>query len=76
LFEKAWEYGSTFVGELTGYYDARRAIEGIDPTTGEKMSGADRLKHATFAIAGFIPVVGWQGVPLKEAKPFIPQLKV
>ncbi|MBU5465776.1 pre-toxin TG domain-containing protein [Virgibacillus sp. MSJ-26] len=35
-YEKIWEYGSIFVGELTGYYDARRAIEGIDPTTGEK----------------------------------------
>src|SRR5699024_6739183 len=67
-YEKAWEYGSTFVGELTGYYDARRAIEGIDPTTGEKMSGADRLKHATFALAGFIPVVGWAGRAAKGGK--------
>ncbi|MBU5465785.1 HNH endonuclease [Virgibacillus sp. MSJ-26] len=67
-YEKAWEYGSTFVGELTGYYDARRAIDGIDPTTGEKMSDADRLKHATFALAGFIPVVGWAGRAAKGGK--------
>src|SRR5690625_7470501 len=32
------------------------------------MSGADRLKHATFAIAGFIPVVGWAGRAAKGGK--------
>src|SRR5699024_6826230 len=33
-----------------------------------KMSGADRLKHATFALAGFIPVVGWAGRAAKGGK--------
>src|SRR5690625_4162260 len=32
------------------------------------MSGADRLKHATFALAGFIPVVGWAGRAAKGGK--------
>jgi|SRR5690625_882461 len=32
------------------------------------MSGADRLKYATFALAGFIPVVGWAGRAAKGGK--------
>src|SRR5690625_4382202 len=32
------------------------------------MSDADRLKHATFALAGFIPVVGWAGRAAKGGK--------
>ncbi|WHX24864.1 T7SS effector LXG polymorphic toxin [Virgibacillus halodenitrificans] len=60
-YEKAWDTVSTFTGEVTGYYDMKRATTGVDPVTGEELSEADRVKAATFAAAGFIPFVGWAG---------------
>ncbi|MYL47225.1 hypothetical protein GLV94_16390 [Virgibacillus halodenitrificans] len=60
-YEKAWDTVSTFTGEVTGYYDMKRAATGVDPVTGEELSEADRIKAATFAAAGFIPFVGWAG---------------
>ncbi|APC47319.1 hypothetical protein BME96_03665 [Virgibacillus halodenitrificans] len=57
-YQKAWDTVSTFTGEVTGYYDMKRAATGIDPMTGEELSEADRVKAATFAAAGFIPFVG------------------
>ncbi|MYL59331.1 hypothetical protein GLW20_17625, partial [Virgibacillus halodenitrificans] len=60
-YEKAWDTVSTFTGEVTGYYDMKRAATGVDPVTGEELSEADRVKAATFAAAGFIPFVGWAG---------------
>ncbi|KAB7705326.1 transposase [Bacillus aerolatus] len=59
--EKAWDTVSTFTGEVTGYYDYKRATEGIDPVTGEKLSDAERIAAGAMALAGFIPVVGWAG---------------
>src|SRR5699024_3406465 len=67
-YEKAWEYGSTFVGEATGYYDAVRAFTGVDPVTGEELSAAERTKRGGLAAAGFIPVVGWAGRAAKGGK--------
>ena len=32
--EKAWDATKTFTGEITGYYDYKRATEGVDPVTG------------------------------------------
>ncbi|ALC83157.1 MULTISPECIES: ribonuclease YeeF family protein [Bacillus] len=64
-YEKAWDATCTFTGELTGYYDYKRAIEGIDPVTGEKLSTAERVAAGAMAAAGFIPVVGWAGRAIK-----------
>ncbi|KAB7707573.1 hypothetical protein F9802_07455 [Bacillus aerolatus] len=64
-YEKTWDTISTFTGEVTGYYDYKRASEGIDPVTGEKLSDAQRVTAGAMAAAGFIPVVGWLGRGVK-----------
>ncbi|MGC4378120.1 T7SS effector LXG polymorphic toxin [Fictibacillus sp. Mic-4] len=64
-YEKAWDTVCTFTGEITGYYDAKRAAEGIDPVTGRKLSAAERVAAGAMAAAGFIPVIGWAGRALK-----------
>ncbi|MDY0404689.1 T7SS effector LXG polymorphic toxin [Virgibacillus sp. 179-BFC.A HS] len=58
-YEKVWEYGSTFVGEISGYYDYVRVKDGIDPITGEKLSEAERITSGAFAAATYVPFVGW-----------------
>lgn len=60
-YEKTWDTVCIFTGELTGYYDYKRANEGIDPITGEKLSTAQRVTAGGLALAGFIPIVGWGG---------------
>ncbi|QHZ45104.1 ribonuclease YeeF family protein [Bacillus sp. NSP9.1] len=67
-YEKAWDTVCTFTGEVTGYYDYKRATEGIDPVTGEKLSAAQRVTAGAMAAAGFIPVVGWAGRAFKGGK--------
>src|SRR5699024_26002 len=67
-YEKTWEYGSTSVGEVTGYYDYKRAKDGIDQVTGEELSEAERVKYGTYAVAGYIPFVGWAGKAAKGGK--------
>ncbi|MEH7468532.1 T7SS effector LXG polymorphic toxin [Priestia megaterium] len=67
-YEKTWEVVSTFTGEATGYYDYKRATEGVDPVTGKKLSATQRATAAAMAAAGFIPVVGWIGKGAKGAK--------
>ncbi len=66
--EKVWGGIKSFVGEFTGYYDYKRAVEGVDPVTGEKMSTAQRLAAGGMALAGFIPIVGWAGRAVKGGK--------
>lgn len=66
--EKVWDGVKTFVGEFTGYYDYKRAVEGVDPVTGEKMSTAQRIAAGGMALAGFIPIVGWAGRAVKGGK--------
>lgn len=66
--EQAWEVAYNFTGEVSGYYDFKRATEGIDPVTKQKLSEADRVTAAAFAIAGFIPVIGWRGRFFKGGK--------
>ncbi|MEC3605906.1 pre-toxin TG domain-containing protein [Bacillus glycinifermentans] len=36
-YEKVLDAGSTFVGKITGYYDYKKATEGVNPVTGEKL---------------------------------------
>ncbi|MGG3891377.1 T7SS effector LXG polymorphic toxin [Metabacillus fastidiosus] len=60
-YKKALDTTSTFVAEVTGYNDMRRAAEGVDPVTKEKLSEAERIAAGAMAAAGFIPVVGWVG---------------
>ncbi|TYR81850.1 transposase [Priestia megaterium] len=67
-YEKTWDTVSTFTGEVTGYYDYKRASEGIDPVTGEKLSTSQRVAAGAMAAAGFIPVVGWAGRAAKGGK--------
>lgn len=68
VVEKVWDGVKTFVGEFTGYYDYKRAVEGVDPVTGEKMSTAQRIAAGGMALAGFIPIVGWAGRAVKGGK--------
>ncbi|MDR0139280.1 T7SS effector LXG polymorphic toxin [Metabacillus idriensis] len=60
-YEKLWDTTKTFTGEVSGYYDYKRATEGVDPVTGEKLTDAQRIAAGAMAAAGFIPVVGWAG---------------
>ncbi|KIL51077.1 T7SS effector LXG polymorphic toxin [Jeotgalibacillus campisalis] len=67
-YEKAWDTGTVFVGEISGYYDSKRAATGIDPVTGEELTETQRATAAALAAAGFIPVVGWGGRLVKGGK--------
>ncbi|MBY8911649.1 EndoU domain-containing protein [Bacillus sp. YC2] len=67
-YEKTWDSICTFTGEISGYYDYKRAAEGIDPVTGETLSAAERITAGAMAAAGFIPVVGWAGRAFKGGK--------
>ncbi|MCP6683698.1 ribonuclease YeeF family protein [Bacillus nakamurai] len=67
-YEKTWDGICTFTGEISGYYDYKRAAEGIDPVTGETLSAAERITAGAMAAAGFIPVVGWAGRAFKGGK--------
>ncbi|KZZ84993.1 T7SS effector LXG polymorphic toxin [Bacillus sp. SJS] len=64
-YEKAWDGVKTFTGEFSGYYDYKRATEGVDPVTGKKLSTSERIAAGSMAAAGFIPVVGWAGRAVK-----------
>lgn len=37
-YEKTWNVVCDFTGEVTGYYDYKRAADGVDPVTGEKLT--------------------------------------
>ncbi|MDA1476426.1 T7SS effector LXG polymorphic toxin [Bacillus changyiensis] len=67
-YQKALEGTKTFVGEMSGYYDYKRAKDGVDPVTGEKLTAAERVAAAAMATAGFIPVVGWAGRAAKGGR--------
>ncbi|SCC30253.1 Pre-toxin TG [Fictibacillus enclensis] len=43
-------------GELTGLYDAQRAATGIDPATGEKISGWSRVMAGGMFVFGLTPI--------------------
>lgn len=40
----------------------------MDPVTGEKLTGGQRLAAGGMALAGFIPIVGWAGRAVKGGK--------
>ncbi|HFK1432897.1 TPA: WXG100 family type VII secretion target [Bacillus cereus] len=44
------------VGELSGEYDVRRVMEGVDPDTGEKLSWWERTGAGVMVFAGLTPV--------------------
>ncbi|MBM7702298.1 T7SS effector LXG polymorphic toxin [Metabacillus iocasae] len=67
-YEKTWDTVTTFTGEITGYYDYKRATEGIDPITGAKLSTSQRTTAGAMAAAGFIPIIGWAGRAFKGGK--------
>ena len=63
---KPWyEKGLDIAGEITGYYDFKRATEGVDPVTHKKLSATQRMTAGAMAAAGFIPFVGWAGRAVK-----------
>ncbi|MGZ7151864.1 WXG100 family type VII secretion target [Bacillus sp. BC08] len=43
-------------GEISGEYDIKRAWDGVDPSTGEKLSTWDRIFAGGVAVAGLTPV--------------------
>ncbi|MDN8817562.1 pre-toxin TG domain-containing protein, partial [Staphylococcus aureus] len=53
---KTLDAGGTFLGEISGYYDYKRAAEGIDPITGEKLTDGQRVAAGAMGAAGYIPV--------------------
>ncbi|WP_079708996.1 polymorphic toxin type 15 domain-containing protein [Paraliobacillus ryukyuensis] len=75
-YEKTWDSICTFTGEVTGYYDVKRASTGIDPVTNEKLSNAERVTAGAWAAAGFIPFVGWAGKAVKGGKGIYSATKV
>ncbi|MGR6338775.1 T7SS effector LXG polymorphic toxin [Priestia megaterium] len=63
---KPWyEKGLDIAGEITGYYDFKRAADGVDPVTHKKLSATQRVTAGAMAAAGFIPFVGWAGRAVK-----------
>lgn len=64
-YEKVWDTTKTFTGEVSGYYDFKRATEGVHPVTGEKLTEAQRITAGAMATAGLVPVVGWAGRAFK-----------
>ncbi|WP_175640072.1 pre-toxin TG domain-containing protein [Metabacillus schmidteae] len=75
IYEKAWDTIKTFAGEASGYYDFRRAKDGVDPVTGEELSEGQRVAAGTMATSGFIPVLGWGGRILKGGSAIIKTAK-
>ncbi|EJR72785.1 WXG100 family type VII secretion target [Bacillus cereus] len=43
-------------GELTGEYDVRRVLEGVDPDTGEKLSWWERSLAGVMVVGGITPI--------------------
>ncbi|MEM5686404.1 pre-toxin TG domain-containing protein [Bacillus cereus] len=62
---KMW---TDIAGELSGGYDAARAIDGIDPSTGEKVGWFDRSVAGVMVVGNMIQV-GKLGKYLKLQKP-------
>ncbi|WP_328286219.1 pre-toxin TG domain-containing protein [Sporolactobacillus terrae] len=60
-YQKAGSAVATFAGELSGYYDYLRAVEGVDPETGRKLSAGERVAAGAMAVSTFIPIIGWGG---------------
>jgi Uncharacterized conserved protein len=60
-YQKAGSAVATFAGELSGYYDYLRAVEGVDPETGRKLSAGERVAAGAMAASTFIPIIGWGG---------------
>ncbi|AOP16108.1 hypothetical protein ETA57_15595 [Bacillus licheniformis] len=65
---KALDAAGTFVGEVSGYYDYKRAADGVDPVTGEKLTDGQRVAAGGMAAAGYIPIIGWAGKLAKGGK--------
>ncbi|WP_166703661.1 WXG100 family type VII secretion target [Bacillus albus] len=56
--EKGFDGGKLardIAGEISGEYDVRRVWDGIDPSTGEKLSGWERAGAGVMAVAGLTP---------------------
>ncbi|MGN4715259.1 WXG100 family type VII secretion target [Bacillus cereus group sp. MYBK226-2] len=57
--EKGFDGGKLardITGELTGEYDLRRVWDGVDPSTGEKISWLDRVGAGGMMVLGITPV--------------------
>ncbi|MCY8755664.1 T7SS effector LXG polymorphic toxin [Bacillus haynesii] len=67
-YEKTLDAAGTFIGELSGYYDYKRAADGVDPVTGEKLTDGQRVAAGGMAAAGYIPIIGWAGKLAKGGK--------
>ena len=67
-YEKTWNVVCDFTGEVTGYYDYKRAADGVDPVTGEKLTAGQRVAAGGMAAAGYVPIVGWAGRIFKGGK--------
>lgn len=65
-YKKVLNAGSTFAGNITGYYDYKKATEGVNPVTGEKLEG-QRIDAAVIDAAVYIPVIK----SAKELKAYI-----
>ncbi|CAF1899097.1 ribonuclease YeeF family protein [Bacillus subtilis] len=67
-YEKTWDVVCNFTGEVSGYYDYKRAADGVDPVTGEKLTEGQRVAAGAMAAAGYVPIVGWAGKLAKGGK--------
>lgn len=81
-YEKTWDVVCNFTGEVSGYYDYKRAADGVDPVTGEKLTEGQRVAAGALAADGNVPIVGWAGklgkgvkAVTQLARPFIEQRK-
>ncbi|MCY9309406.1 pre-toxin TG domain-containing protein [Bacillus inaquosorum] len=81
-YEKTWDVVCNFTGEVSGYYDYKRAADGVDPVTGEKLTEGQRVAAGALDADGNVPIVGWAGklgkgvkAVTQLARPFIEQTK-
>lgn len=69
-YEKTWDGVCNFTGEVTGYYDYKRATEGVDPVTEEKLSTAERVTAgAMVSLPDSYQSSAGQARPSKAEKP-------
>ncbi|MFC7371361.1 polymorphic toxin type 15 domain-containing protein [Fictibacillus iocasae] len=65
LLEKSWDTFCLMAAEVTGLNDTKRAVLGVDPVTGKRLSTSERISAGAMAVAGYIPVIGWGGRAVK-----------
>ena len=68
VVRKTWDVVCDFTGEVTGYYDYKRAADGVDPVTGEKLTAGQRVAAGEWLLQGIFQLSVGPAVSLKAEK--------